>query len=90
MTDNGSVRHLAPAAPPADDWDEDERTDPGDPVAESERAVLGSMILSGDKGAGRMADPDAVADATAILQPEHFAAPAHRRNGASARAAAAL
>ena len=63
MSDNGNhARHLAPAA------DSFEYIQSDDPVAESERAVLGAMIRSAD----------AAAEALGILRSDHFGAPAHQ------------
>jgi len=64
VSENGNqVRHLAAADP----FDVDLAA-PGDPVAESERAVLGSVIQSSA----------AAHEAAAILGPHHFAKAAHQ------------
>lgn len=62
MSDGDNIRHIMPPDP----FDVETIT-PDDPVAESERAVLGSVIQSSA----------AAQEAAAILNPEHFARLAH-------------
>lgn len=62
MTEN----HLHAVTPEPDPWDV-KQTAPEDPVAESERAVLGAVIQSAA----------AAHEAATILRPEHFARGAH-------------